>query len=341
MSRPRFLIAAALLGIGCLFVPLAQSQPTAPKGKAGYRLEPVADTKLIMEGLASPNLRGLGKVLADKPADAEAWGFARGQALLIAETGNLLLLRPPKSAGGEELWMKHAAELRDARVDAGAGRGRQGLSPGPAPGWRAWPTPATGATKRSASATGSIPFRSIDRRTGPWFLTTLERTSSLSRDFADKNRSGPANNPVTAPAGRSSLHPGEPIPCRAHRLRRRPERSPSAVPAAKREITLISHSMLFYWWPIWVVGPRDGRDHLRREQSAGDRAGWVEVVGHREGREGNRTAYRLAVTAPDEIARRGARGDREPAAPSRRSRRGCRKRPGWAPSSASCCCSRW
>ena len=24
--------------------------------------------------------------------------------------------------------------------------------------------------------------------------------------------------------------------------------------AAKREITLISHSMLFYWWPIWVVG---------------------------------------------------------------------------------------
>src|SRR4051812_19421097 len=22
----------------------------------------------------------------------------------------------------------------------------------------------------------------------------------------------------------------------------------------KREITLISHSMLFYWWPIWVMG---------------------------------------------------------------------------------------
>jgi hypothetical protein len=26
------------------------------------------------------------------------------------------------------------------------------------------------------------------------------------------------------------------------------------VPAAKREITLISHSMLFYWWPIWLLG---------------------------------------------------------------------------------------
>jgi hypothetical protein len=27
-----------------------------------------------------------------------------------------------------------------------------------------------------------------------------------------------------------------------------------AAPPAKREITLISHSMLFYWWPIWVIG---------------------------------------------------------------------------------------
>jgi hypothetical protein len=29
---------------------------------------------------------------------------------------------------------------------------------------------------------------------------------------------------------------------------------PAPVPAAKREITLISHSMLFYWWPIWLIG---------------------------------------------------------------------------------------
>jgi hypothetical protein len=26
------------------------------------------------------------------------------------------------------------------------------------------------------------------------------------------------------------------------------------APSAKREITLISHSMLFYWWPIWLLG---------------------------------------------------------------------------------------
>ena len=30
--------------------------------------------------------------------------------------------------------------------------------------------------------------------------------------------------------------------------------SPPSATAPKREITLISHSMLFYWWPIWVFG---------------------------------------------------------------------------------------
>jgi cytochrome c556 len=66
-----------------------------------------------MEGLANPNLVALGKLLSDKPKDAEAWGFARGQALLIAETGNLLLLRPPRSSTGEGPWMTHASDLRD------------------------------------------------------------------------------------------------------------------------------------------------------------------------------------------------------------------------------------
>jgi hypothetical protein len=112
MARPRFLLIGCLLGLGCLFIPSAHSQPATKTNK--YRLEPIAETKLLMEGLANPNLRALGKLLADKPTDAEAWSFARGQALLIAESGNLLLLRPPKRVPGEEVWMKHALELREA-----------------------------------------------------------------------------------------------------------------------------------------------------------------------------------------------------------------------------------
>jgi hypothetical protein len=79
------------------------------------KLEPVAETRLLMEGLAQANFRGLERSLKDRPADAEAWSFARGQALLIAETGNLLMLRPPKGAG-QDVWMQRATELRERAV---------------------------------------------------------------------------------------------------------------------------------------------------------------------------------------------------------------------------------
>jgi hypothetical protein len=64
-----------------------------------------------MDGLAASNFRGLEGHLKNKPADAETWTFVRGQALLIAETGNLLMLRPPRNQG-QETWMVRAAELR-------------------------------------------------------------------------------------------------------------------------------------------------------------------------------------------------------------------------------------
>ena len=61
------------------------------------KLEAVAETRLLMEGLAQANFRGLERLLAEKPGEVKTWTFARGQALLIAETGNLLMLRPPKA----------------------------------------------------------------------------------------------------------------------------------------------------------------------------------------------------------------------------------------------------
>ena len=85
---------------------------TAPAPKSKPRLEPVAETRLLMEGLAHANFRGLERLLSQKPADVQTWTFARGQALLIAETGNLLLLRPPKT-DGQSAWMDSATELRE------------------------------------------------------------------------------------------------------------------------------------------------------------------------------------------------------------------------------------
>jgi hypothetical protein len=77
------------------------------------RLEAVAETRLLMEGLNLSNIRGLENVLKQKPTTVDAWKFGRGQALLIAETGNLLLLRPPKNQG-RDTWKMRATELRDS-----------------------------------------------------------------------------------------------------------------------------------------------------------------------------------------------------------------------------------
>jgi hypothetical protein len=94
---------------------LALAAPAAPQGGSRPLPKPeaVAETRLLMEGLNQANLRGLQRLLQEKPAAAEAWTYARGQALLIAETGNLLMLRPPR-AQGQTIWMDRAADLRTA-----------------------------------------------------------------------------------------------------------------------------------------------------------------------------------------------------------------------------------
>jgi hypothetical protein len=121
MRRVRSSLFAVTLAACCLFAPVSPSQtrstPTpTPAPLPQPRLIPVAETKLLMDGIAKPNFDGLVQAFQQKPADAEAWGFARGQALLIAESGNLLMLRPPKTRTGQDRWMKRAVELRAAGV---------------------------------------------------------------------------------------------------------------------------------------------------------------------------------------------------------------------------------
>ena len=114
MTGIKFWLVAGIVGSACLLIPVAHSQPVGNKGITNPKLEPVAETKLLMEGLAEPNLRSLGKILKDKPKEAEAWTFARGQALLVGETGNLLMMRPPRTPAGQDAWMKNALELRES-----------------------------------------------------------------------------------------------------------------------------------------------------------------------------------------------------------------------------------
>lgn len=72
-----------------------------------------------MAGIAEPNLRSIGQLLKNKPKDAEGWTFAHGQALLVAETGNLLMLRPPQGRDQQNTWMAFSAELRENGTSLG------------------------------------------------------------------------------------------------------------------------------------------------------------------------------------------------------------------------------
>ena len=111
MRVPR-LLALSFLAVGGAAIAVGQTQlPPPTPGKAKPKLQPVAETKLLMDGLAHANFRGLERHLTQKPDDAQAWTFARGQALLLAETGNLLMLRPPRSQG-QDRWFERATDLR-------------------------------------------------------------------------------------------------------------------------------------------------------------------------------------------------------------------------------------
>ena len=102
-----------LLLVAVVVFPASSQPPAVPK------LEPIAETKLLMEGIAQPNFHGLNRALKQKPTGADAWGFSRGQALLIAETGNLLMMRPPKEKAAQDLWLRRSAELREAGTSLG------------------------------------------------------------------------------------------------------------------------------------------------------------------------------------------------------------------------------
>ena len=114
MMRRHVARGLLLLALSTSLFMTAEAAPEQIKAptKMVPRFDPVAETKLLMEGLAHANYRGLEKNLKEKPGDAETWAFVRGQALLIAETGNLLMIRPPRNEG-QDSWFRNATELRE------------------------------------------------------------------------------------------------------------------------------------------------------------------------------------------------------------------------------------
>lgn len=123
MKRVRWLCGLVVLAVGLaattLSAQIRRGPERLPPAEAKFtpKFEVLAETKLLMEGLALSNYRALEKHLQGKgPEDVDTWMFARGQALLIAETGNLLLLRPPRNQG-RDTWMRRAMDMRESAAD--------------------------------------------------------------------------------------------------------------------------------------------------------------------------------------------------------------------------------
>ena len=93
---------------------LLSTQPLISQPIGVAKPEPVAETRLVMAGLAKANFDGLVRNLKQPPADAEMWMFIRGQSLLVAESANLLMIRPPQNRQAQPLWMARAVEMREA-----------------------------------------------------------------------------------------------------------------------------------------------------------------------------------------------------------------------------------
>jgi hypothetical protein len=134
MKRARGLCGLVILAGGIVATSLsaqtrrAPERLPAPEPRFVPKFEALAETKLLMEGLALPNYRAVEKHLQGKgPQDVDTWMFARGQALLIAETGNLLLLRPPRNEG-RDTWMRRAMDMRQSAGDLARRLGNRELA---------------------------------------------------------------------------------------------------------------------------------------------------------------------------------------------------------------------
>ena len=96
--------------IALIVAPLG-AQKTAPTG-----VRPVATVKQLHEILITPASDAVFRASGDTPTSDKGWVEARGQALVLAEAGNLLMLG--SRVRDNAAWMKMSRALVDAAATA-------------------------------------------------------------------------------------------------------------------------------------------------------------------------------------------------------------------------------
>jgi hypothetical protein len=103
-----------LAGCGREAPPARSSAPSpAPVAEA---FKPVATVKQVMLGITVPASNAVFAVAGEAPADDAAWQAVEASALAVAESGNLLLMKP--RAKDDQEWKQFALALVDAGIKA-------------------------------------------------------------------------------------------------------------------------------------------------------------------------------------------------------------------------------
>jgi hypothetical protein len=89
---------------------------TGAAGLAGP--QPVATVKQVMKAMVEPASNAVFAAAGDPPKDEAGWQGAEYQALVLAETANLLIMQGRAVDKGE--WVKQAVALREAAQLAAA-----------------------------------------------------------------------------------------------------------------------------------------------------------------------------------------------------------------------------
>lgn len=106
-------LASMTLVVGLSSLPA--SAPARGADKAPAQVPVPTSMHDFMEGVFQGPYRRLKVAMAAEPKDNAGWKAIRGEGLILAEGGNLLLLRKPEKDADE--WAKYSAASRDAGAD--------------------------------------------------------------------------------------------------------------------------------------------------------------------------------------------------------------------------------
>ncbi len=100
-----------LIAVGGLWSQTTSSQAAVAANDKGTTVPVEPDMHEFMEYVFQPTFRRLKPAMATAPTDNKVWKAIKADALILAESGNLLLMR--KSEADVADWIEHSVQVRD------------------------------------------------------------------------------------------------------------------------------------------------------------------------------------------------------------------------------------